>query len=130
MTQRLLAALLVAPILLGAEEPVIYDDGTFRCIAERRCVSSPRRAAEARTARRRQLCAFIVTEYHSFVVAIGVTNIRAFCGSYARSELIADAKRSQIDLAPAGGDRVQEGVRKIYAAPPNIVERAREAIRR
>ncbi len=54
----------------------------------------------------------------------------AFIAALNDSELIADAKRSQIDLAPAGGDRVQEGVRKIYAAPPNIVERAREAIRR
>jgi tripartite-type tricarboxylate transporter receptor subunit TctC len=44
--------------------------------------------------------------------------------------LIADAERSQIDLAPAGGERVQEGVRKIYAAPGHIVERARDAIRR
>jgi len=44
--------------------------------------------------------------------------------------LIADAERSQIDLAPAGGERVQEGVRKIYAALANIVDRAREAIRR
>ncbi len=44
--------------------------------------------------------------------------------------LIADAERSQIDLAPAGGERVQEGVRKIYAAPAHIVERARDAIRK
>lgn len=44
--------------------------------------------------------------------------------------LIVDAERSQIDLAPAGGERVQEGVRKIYAAPAHIVERARDAIRK
>ena len=54
----------------------------------------------------------------------------AFTAALNDFALIADAKRLQIDLAPAGGDRVQEGVRKIYAAPPNIVERAREAIRR
>ena len=44
--------------------------------------------------------------------------------------LIADAERSQIDLAPAGGERVQEGVQKIYNAPKHIVERAKDAIRR
>ena len=43
--------------------------------------------------------------------------------------LAADADRSKIDIAPAGGERVQEGVQKIYSAPPNIVERARRAIR-
>ena len=54
----------------------------------------------------------------------------AFLAALNDPALIADAERSQIDLAPAGGERVQEGVRKIYAAPANIVERAREAIRR
>jgi hypothetical protein len=60
-----------------------------------------------------------------------VTILRAaFLAALNDPALIADAERSQIDLAPAGGERVQEGVRKIYAAPANIVERAREAIRR
>ena len=54
----------------------------------------------------------------------------AFLAALNDPALIADAERSQIDLAPAGGERVQDGVRKIYAAPANIVERAREAIRR
>jgi hypothetical protein len=54
----------------------------------------------------------------------------AFLAALNDPALIADAERSQIDLAPADGERVQEGVRKIYAAPANIVERARDAIRR
>jgi tripartite-type tricarboxylate transporter receptor subunit TctC len=54
----------------------------------------------------------------------------AFLAALNDPALIADAERIKIDLAPAGGERVQEGVRKIYAAPPHIVERAKEAIRR
>ena len=54
----------------------------------------------------------------------------AFLAALDDPALLADAERSQIDLAPAGGERVQEGVRKIYAAPARIVDRARDAIRR
>lgn len=41
-----------------------------------------------------------------------------------------DAVKTRIDVAPAGGERVQEGVERIYAAPRGIVEKAREAIRK
>jgi tripartite-type tricarboxylate transporter receptor subunit TctC len=41
----------------------------------------------------------------------------------------ADAAKTRIDIAPAGGERVQQGVERIYAAPRAIVQRARDAIR-
>lgn len=47
----------------------------------------------------------------------------------ADKEFLADAEKSKIDIAPAGGERVQDGVRRIYAASQHIVERARDAIR-
>lgn len=54
----------------------------------------------------------------------------AFIAALDDPALVADAERSQIDLAPAGGERVQEGVQKIYSSPARIVDRAEEAIRR
>lgn len=47
----------------------------------------------------------------------------------ADAAFLADAEKSKIDIAPAGGQRVQDGVNRIYAATPRIVERARDAIR-
>ncbi|MFN3889400.1 MAG: Bug family tripartite tricarboxylate transporter substrate binding protein [Beijerinckiaceae bacterium] len=54
----------------------------------------------------------------------------AFLAALRDPALLSDAERSQIDIAPAGGERVQEGVQKIYGAPARIVERAKDAIRR
>jgi tripartite-type tricarboxylate transporter receptor subunit TctC len=44
-------------------------------------------------------------------------------------EFLADAQKARIDILPAGGERVQEGVDRIYSAPKHIVEKAKEAIR-
>jgi tripartite-type tricarboxylate transporter receptor subunit TctC len=44
-------------------------------------------------------------------------------------ELLADAEKMRIDISFAGGERVQEGVERVYAAPKNILEKARDAIK-
>jgi tripartite-type tricarboxylate transporter receptor subunit TctC len=44
-------------------------------------------------------------------------------------ELLADAERMRIDISFAGGERVQEGVERVYASPKNILEKARNAIK-
>ena len=54
---------------------------------------------------------------------------KAFDLAMKDPDLLADAEKARIDILPAGGERVQQGVAKIYATPKEIVERAREAIR-
>lgn len=54
---------------------------------------------------------------------------RAFDLAMKDPDLLADAERARIDILPAGGERVQQGVAKIYATPKEIVDKARDAIR-
>jgi tripartite-type tricarboxylate transporter receptor subunit TctC len=53
----------------------------------------------------------------------------AFTAALKDPALLADAEKAKIDIIPSDGDTVQEGVARIYAAPKEVVERAREAIR-
>ncbi len=53
----------------------------------------------------------------------------AFEAALGDPELLADAEKVRIDILPAGGERVQQGVDRIYGAPKNIVEKAKNAIR-
>jgi hypothetical protein len=53
---------------------------------------------------------------------------KAFDATMADPKFLADAKKLRIDVAPLSGARVQEVVRKLFEAPPDIVERARKAI--
>lgn len=52
-----------------------------------------------------------------------------FEATLSDKEFLVDADKSKIDIAPAGGQRVQDGVNRIYGAPPRIVQKARDAIR-
>lgn len=54
---------------------------------------------------------------------------KAFALALASPELLADAERAKIDIAPAGGERVQDGIRQVYDASPDVVAQARRAIR-
>ncbi len=42
---------------------------------------------------------------------------------------LAEASRVQLDVSPSTGEEVQAFVRRIYASPPAVVERAKEALR-
>ena len=53
----------------------------------------------------------------------------AFDKAVADPQFLADAEKVRIDIAPLSGAKVQEVVRKLYATPSTIVERARKAIR-
>src|SRR5262249_50476291 len=53
----------------------------------------------------------------------------AFDAATRDKELLEDADRMRIDIAPLSGDKVQAVVEKLYATPRDIVERARSAIR-
>ena len=53
----------------------------------------------------------------------------AFDKTMADKQFLEDADKMRIDISPMSGQKVQDLVRKIYAAPKDIVERAKTAIR-
>lgn len=54
---------------------------------------------------------------------------KAFDATMADPQFLADAEKVRIDIEPLSGARVQEVVAKLYTAPKEVVERARQAIR-
>jgi tripartite-type tricarboxylate transporter receptor subunit TctC len=53
----------------------------------------------------------------------------AFTAMTKDSGFLAEAARVQLDVSPATGEDVQAFVRRIYASPPAVIERAKEALR-
>ena len=53
---------------------------------------------------------------------------KAFMQALADKELLAEAERLKLDINPVSGEDLQALVTKIYATPPAIVERARQAL--
>jgi tripartite-type tricarboxylate transporter receptor subunit TctC len=53
----------------------------------------------------------------------------AFDRTMADPQFLDDAEKMRIDISPMSGDKVQDLVRRIYASPKDIVERAKRAIR-
>ena len=44
-------------------------------------------------------------------------------------EFLADARQQKLDIDPVGGDEIQSLVRSVYASPPEVIARARAAIK-
>ena len=60
--------------------------------------------------------------------ALGV--LRAGCdATMGDAQYLADAKKMRIDISPLPGTKVRKIVQKLYAAPGEVIERARAAIR-
>jgi tripartite-type tricarboxylate transporter receptor subunit TctC len=53
----------------------------------------------------------------------------AFIATTNDSAFIKDASAARIDLQPLSGERVQKAVADLYASPPEIVQKAAEAMR-
>jgi tripartite-type tricarboxylate transporter receptor subunit TctC len=53
---------------------------------------------------------------------------KAFEATMADKAFVTDAEKMGLEITPASGARVQEVVEKMYASPPDIVKRAREAL--
>lgn len=49
----------------------------------------------------------------------------AFMDTMRDEQFLADAKKSRLDLRPQSGEEVEAFVRKLYASPKHVVERAR-----
>jgi len=43
-------------------------------------------------------------------------------------ELLADAKRLNVDIIPSSGEEVQANVASMFATPTEVVERVRKAL--
>jgi tripartite-type tricarboxylate transporter receptor subunit TctC len=53
----------------------------------------------------------------------------AFDKTVADPQFLADAKKARIDIEPLSGVKVQEVVAKLYKSPPDVVARAKKAIK-
>lgn len=53
---------------------------------------------------------------------------KAFLETLADPELVADAKKANLDVDPVPGPEVQALIAKVYAAPKDIVERVKHAL--
>jgi tripartite-type tricarboxylate transporter receptor subunit TctC len=53
---------------------------------------------------------------------------QAFMAAIRDPELRAEAARIQVDIDAIGGDELQTAIAKIYATPPDILEKARQAM--
>jgi hypothetical protein len=52
----------------------------------------------------------------------------AFMATMKDPQFLAEAEKARIDIAPINGVDVQDVVRKVYATPPDVVQRAQRAI--
>ena len=53
---------------------------------------------------------------------------KAFLQALADKELLAEAEKLKLDINPVGGEELQRIVSKIYATPPELIDRARAAL--
>jgi tripartite-type tricarboxylate transporter receptor subunit TctC len=53
---------------------------------------------------------------------------KAFMDTFRDPDIVAEAARMKLDIDALSGEEVQAEVAKAYAMPPNIVERARQAL--
>jgi tripartite-type tricarboxylate transporter receptor subunit TctC len=52
----------------------------------------------------------------------------AFMAAMRDKQFLEEAEKARIDIAPSSGEKVQDVVLKLYAAPKHIVDKAKEAI--
>ena len=52
----------------------------------------------------------------------------AFDKALADPKLLEEAARSKLDVQPVTGEEVQSVVAKMFAAPPDVVQRAKQAL--
>jgi tripartite-type tricarboxylate transporter receptor subunit TctC len=55
---------------------------------------------------------------------------RAFNATMQDPEFLADAKRAQLDIAPKTGEVIDGLIKKVYAAPKDLIDEARKALGR
>jgi tripartite-type tricarboxylate transporter receptor subunit TctC len=53
---------------------------------------------------------------------------KAFMAALTEPDLLAEAKRMKLDIEPLSGEDVQTMVAKLFATPPNVIERAKRSL--
>ena len=53
---------------------------------------------------------------------------KAFMETMTDPELVAEARKINVDIAPTSGEDLQALIRKLYATPADVVAKARAAI--
>jgi tripartite-type tricarboxylate transporter receptor subunit TctC len=53
---------------------------------------------------------------------------KAFAATLEDNALLAEAKKSGLDISPLGGDALQALVAKLYAMPPKVIARAKQSL--
>ena len=53
---------------------------------------------------------------------------QAFMAAMRDPDLRAEAERIQVDIDAIGGDELQAAIAKIYTTPPDILEKAKQAM--
>jgi tripartite-type tricarboxylate transporter receptor subunit TctC len=53
---------------------------------------------------------------------------RAFAAMLEDPALLAEAQMSGLDIGPMGGEELQALVAKLYAAPPQVIARAKQSL--
>jgi tripartite-type tricarboxylate transporter receptor subunit TctC len=91
----------------------------------------------ARTPEQREILELVYTQTtfgRPYVVAPGVPAERvaalrqAFMETMTDPDLVAEAKRINVDIGPIPGDELQKLIAKVYATPSDIVEKAKAAM--
>ena len=97
----------------------------------------PRTIDFAKTPEQRQILELVYSQEifgRPFMVAAEVPKERvealrkAFMETWADPDLLAEAKKIDLDVAPTSGADVQALIAKVYATPPEIVAKAKEAL--
>ena len=91
----------------------------------------------AKTAEQKQILELVYSQTtfgRPYVVAPGVPQERvdalrkAFMDTMTDPDLVAEAKRINVDAGPIAGDELQKLIAKVYATPSDIVEKAKAAM--
>ncbi len=91
----------------------------------------------AKTEEQRQILELIYSQStfgRPYVVAPGVPEERvamlrkAFMAAMTDNDLVAEAKRINLDIEPIAGEELQRLIAKLYATPQDLVDKARAAI--
>jgi tripartite-type tricarboxylate transporter receptor subunit TctC len=53
---------------------------------------------------------------------------KAFMATMRDPELVAEAKRMEVDAIPVAGEELQAAITKLYAAPAHLIEKAKQAV--
>jgi tripartite-type tricarboxylate transporter receptor subunit TctC len=97
----------------------------------------PLTRAFAKTAEQRQILELVYSQAafgRPYVVAPEVPADRvaalrkAFMDTMNDPDLVAEARKLNVDIAPTRGEELQTLIQRIYATPPDVVEKARAAI--